>query len=1163
MSSGLAHPAGETRRPWADAVQAEAASNGAADTAREHQQEHRWHTRGTSTASRLPERQGGGGPAKKPIERVQETRLTRCDGQTESVVAPANTVSPGEFSSRRNDNKNPPTATSGSILANSQQRKGKAQEYDRRASPTTTAQSVDSNSATTTTTRTWKPVSTSNSSIQQQQQQQQQAGNRQRQQRDLAESYLQSDVITTQPTLSPTTVPPEPPRVSNSNNTTASTQRRSAAGGRNPEPASASQQQEQGGVTIRTNVSNGDKSNGHSAGHELSGLNMGYTTSSARNLHNWIGMETINNRNVNDHPSEDDDDEPCRGSTNEGKHRETDDDTTVQSFDSATIGSPAMASVVSTLLDDENDHDDHGVVDHQQQQEHTPSTVSTALSTDEASSYADVQLAERSGLNQMSRQQQQHQRTPSWEASPRQAAAVQQQQFFGDHHAFSPTNVTLPPAYASHGPWGQQSPRQHSAMVASFRCGDPQQQPQYYVDNRWNQQQQEQHQHMGLPHPHHPPQVQRFPGAPQLPFLPGRGGTPPIDNRGGGMHQRPPHHQGGYSAYAAAASARGNLRGNPPAAGPYGAPHPHHHQSPVASPMQQQHHPRVQSIATSPRGTSTTPTRGDGQHQRLPPGAASSPHHRQGQSQGGPGSGSSGGGSRSSSEVLKTLLRKKACLYEPDTSRAVALVTWLVGRELALDCGYFSRQQLQAGVHACVAEMISSGSITRTKVNRCMQIILNSCFHYIIPRPDGTEENGDWFRMKFAGESKDDSFLLQMLPEPWNSVVVDKEEILKVIACEQEPKAKKQGSGMETPQASPRLGSMTPDKGSPGGRETGADDDDSHKRAVLLCFNENVRCAEDVFRCHNEFIRDTAHASHLQLSSQEWRFFFGPEAAVAPYIWGNIGIPVPYSEVHGSSHVDALGMMTTYEAGKFRTSWCTKRYDHDRDLCGFAHIDVNGGWLRRNPSVHRYKDEMCPSVTTISEKQIGPGSFVLNECPDGVNCTYAHSQEEIMYHPHRYKMSACPSSGRSGGCNLGDVCPSFHPADSYRFPKKSDGRSSRHSKHPHHSSGGGGSKVSSSNPPPAGSPLLLASPAPLSSFEEHLQQPGLQNLFRRQCSVVRAHLRKSGTTCYYSYFGDDAGSIDAADVQKKRVITTKPFRGLPTPLPEHRPPASSVIPESD
>jgi len=142
---------------------------------------------------------------------------------------------------------------------------------------------------------------------------------------------------------------------------------------------------------------------------------------------------------------------------------------------------------------------------------------------------------------------------------------------------------------------------------------------------------------------------------------------------------------------------------------------------------------------------------------------------------------------------LKTLLRKKACLYEPDTSRAVALVTWLVGRELVLNYGYFSRQQLQAGVHTCVSEKIKSGAITRTKVNRCMQIILNSCFHYIIPRPDGTEENGDFFRGRFAAENrttleqkkiKDDSFLLEVLPSPWNDIVIDKDAILAASSVE-------------------------------------------------------------------------------------------------------------------------------------------------------------------------------------------------------------------------------------------------------------------------------------------------------------------------------------------------------------------------------------------
>jgi len=292
-----------------------------------------------------------------------------------------------------------------------------------------------------------------------------------------------------------------------------------------------------------------------------------------------------------------------------------------------------------------------------------------------------------------------------------------------------------------------------------------------------------------------------------------------------------------------------------------------------------------------------------------------------------------------------------------------------------------------------------------------------------------------------------------------------------------------------------------------------------------------------VFRCHNEFIRDTAHASNLQLSSQEWRLFFGPEAAETPYVWGNIGIPVPYSDIHGSTHIDALGMMTADEAGKFRTSWCTKRYDHDHDLCGFAHTEVNGGWLRRNPLIHKYRDEMCPYVTTLVDKA-SHHSIVLHECPHGITCEFSHSGEEMVYHPLRYKMNTCHHVGRSGGCHLGDVCPSFHPADSYRFPKKSDGRSSRHVRHQHQTAANKGTLGG----PPAGSPILFASPAPMSSFEEHLLLPGLKNLFRRHSAVSRVHLRRSGQTCFYHLFDDDEG-VDENTVK----LGEQKKRGLPNP----------------
>merc|ERR1712054_35957 len=123
------------------------------------------------------------------------------------------------------------------------------------------------------------------------------------------------------------------------------------------------------------------------------------------------------------------------------------------------------------------------------------------------------------------------------------------------------------------------------------------------------------------------------------------------------------------------------------------------------------------------------------------------------------------------------------------------------------------------------------------------------------------------------------------------------------------------------------------------------------------------------FRCHNEFIRDTANAAHLQLTAQEWRAFFGREAARAPYLWGNVGIPMSAGESQGSPsrQSDILGQMSQDEAGKFRTTWCTKRDDHDHDLCGFPH------------------------VSTARDKRISPSFFFLNECPKGVNCEKAHS----------------------------------------------------------------------------------------------------------------------------------------------------------------------------
>lgn len=468
-------------------------------------------------------------------------------------------------------------------------------------------------------------------------------------------------------------------------------------------------------------------------------------------------------------------------------------------------------------------------------------------------------------------------------------------------------------------------------------------------------------------------------------------------------------------------------------------------------------------------------------------------------------------------------------MYEPDTSRSVALVTWLVGRVLALEYGFFSRQQLQSGVHACVSNKIEAGTITRTKVNRCMQIILNSCFHYIIPRSDGTEEKGDYFRDAFSKTVQDDSSLLTQLPEPWNDLIVDRGTVVDAILQNPEEKNRTNTSRSPStsPKSSPKLGSNNPDKNTERFPWDG-EKEEASKRAVLLCFNENVRSAEDVFRCHNDFIRDTANAAHLQLTAQEWSHFFGRETSLTPYLRSNLGMTTLAGDSFGGSsrQPDLLGQMSPDELGKFRSTWCTKRYDHDHDLCGFGHIEVNCGWLRRNPMVHSYKNEMCKFISTAGDKMVSHGNFCLNECPKGIACDYAHSVEEIIYHPLNYKAKVCASMySRSGGCRFGDVCPNVHPLDTNRpFKKASEGRSLGNRGKKNIDQGKSNTKPHAAAP--LGSPVVYASPAPFSSFEHQLGMPGLQNLYRRQSEVIRAYVRSSGDfQCSYSLFGDKSGLV--------------------------------------
>jgi hypothetical protein len=545
----------------------------------------------------------------------------------------------------------------------------------------------------------------------------------------------------------------------------------------------------------------------------------------------------------------------------------------------------------------------------------------------------------------------------------------------------------------------------------------------------------------------------------------------------------------------------------------------------VLSPVWTPHSPRP-NIRNTPHvlRSPTTPNsrQSHGSHQR--PHQASSTHSGQ----------SSVGGARPTYEILKTLLRKKACLYEPGTSRAIALITWLVGRKLALSNGYFSRQHLQSGVHAVVGNKIDSGMITRTKVNRCMQIILNSCFHYIIPRPDGTEEKGDLFRQTFAKKVSDDSYLLQSLPHPWDDLKITEDCLID-----------------------------RGDDGKDSSDKFKEEEKGSAKRVVLLCFNENVRSAEDVLRCHNDFIRDAAITGDLHLSAQEWRQFFSLKdddgdssnvGASSPILRPVGGCDIPYLKFDSPPDTtlclavkdtapepwarcaDSLGQMSNNELGKFRTTWCCKRYDHDHTLCRFAHVDTNEGWLRRNPFIYKYSEKKCPHVTFLQASTTFPNGCHLNTCSEGQQCEYAHSQEEIDYHPRRYKSTTCTESKFSHfNCKLRDICPMSHldhpstpvhlkPARTYGKRKNDSprGKGGHTVKH----SSPNANKPTESKATHMAAPIIYHKPAPPSEFEKTLLFPGLQSLYRRNCAMFYAQFLGKETPQKYSIFADNWDEVE-------------------------------------
>lgn len=83
---------------------------------------------------------------------------------------------------------------------------------------------------------------------------------------------------------------------------------------------------------------------------------------------------------------------------------------------------------------------------------------------------------------------------------------------------------------------------------------------------------------------------------------------------------------------------------------------------------------------------------------------------------------------------------------------------------------------------------------------------------------------------------------------------------------------------------------------------------------------------------------------------------------------------------------------------RFRTKRCERLLASGHcgfgDKCQYSH---DSEWLRRNPIKVPYAPDLCPLVAKSG----------ISGCARGSECSLAHSSEEVLYHPRRYKRVSC------------------------------------------------------------------------------------------------------------------------------------------------------------
>ena len=220
--------------------------------------------------------------------------------------------------------------------------------------------------------------------------------------------------------------------------------------------------------------------------------------------------------------------------------------------------------------------------------------------------------------------------------------------------------------------------------------------------------------------------------------------------------------------------------------------------------------------------------------------------------------------------MLGRKMKKKSFLYEKDLSQTVALVAWLVSRDLSLRKGSYYLKDVADAVQFVMSPLTKHGLVTITKINRCLQVILKSSFEYILPKADGgTQECGLDLIKKFEDTltCTDDEFttsFLNSLPAPWKDI-----DFTLATNTERHIEQSKRNNELR--------GKMEPMTG--GGTEKHVKNDSEDKtkaktNPLKMHLVDNVRSLKSLLINHDERIRDLADDANLNLTHEEWSSYF-------------------------------------------------------------------------------------------------------------------------------------------------------------------------------------------------------------------------------------------------------------------------------------------------